>query len=280
MAEEQNPWHRLFALSWRDFFHGLPVTVDFEKDMAVQKQQLDLLLIRKESGPLGCRLPDGFEDLATHNLVTFKSHQDKLSDWALKELVGHYVSHRKQVSPAVDEDKLLPEEEFRLYAVSARYPRQLAGRGVRLQPVAEGVYEVQVLTSRIRVIVANQLPQQEHNAMLHLFSSQAELLSYGAGHYRPRSGDASSLLFQLIEMYQEEGLTMPDKLEEWARENLDRLLNKRLAELPVEKRLEGLSAEQRLKGLSVEERLKGLSAEELRELAEKLKGNGDPGKPA
>jgi hypothetical protein len=124
----------------------------------VQKQQLDLLLIRKESGPLGCRLPDGFEDLATHNLVTFKSHQDKLSDWALKELVGHYVSHRKQVSPAVDEDKLLPEEEFRLYAVSARYPRQLASRDVCLQPIAEGVYEVQVLTSRIRVIVANEVP--------------------------------------------------------------------------------------------------------------------------
>jgi len=30
---EQRPWHRLFALSWVDFFRGLPVTVEPEKDL-------------------------------------------------------------------------------------------------------------------------------------------------------------------------------------------------------------------------------------------------------
>jgi hypothetical protein len=281
--DEQQPWHRLFTLSWVDFFQGLPVTVESEKDMSVKKQLLDVLLIRKEAATLDCRLPDGFEDLATYNLVTFKSHQEKLSDWTLKELIGHYVNLRKQVSPSMNEDELLPEEEFRLYAVSARYPQQLASRNVVLQPITEGVYGVQVLTSRIRLIVANQLPRQEHNALLHVFSIKAELLTYGIQHYRIRSGETSTLLLELLQRYQQEGI-MPDMLKEFARETIDQFLK----ELPVEKRLEGLTAEQRVQGLSAEQRVQGLSAEqrvqglsveELQELVEKLKVNGESTKP-
>jgi hypothetical protein len=141
--DEQRPWHRMFGLTWMDFFTGLPVTVEMEKDLSVKKQLLDVLLIRKEAEFLNCRLPDGFEDLARFNLVTFKSHMEKLSLWTLQELVGHYVNLRKQVSPSMDEDELLPEEQFRLYAVSARYPQQLASQlGTALRPVMEGVYDV------------------------------------------------------------------------------------------------------------------------------------------
>ena len=35
----------------------------------------------------------------------------------MKELVGHYVAYRKLVSPSPSE--LLPEDQFRLYAVRA-----------------------------------------------------------------------------------------------------------------------------------------------------------------
>lgn len=62
---------------------------------------------------------------------------------------------------------------------------------------------------------------------------------------------------------------MPDMLEEFARETVDRLLK----ELPVKKRLEGLTAEQLLEGL------KELPPETRRELAEKLKDNGAAAKP-
>src|SRR3954454_10297933 len=134
---EPRLWHRLFALSWLDFFRGLPVTVEPEKDLSVKKQLLDVLVIRKETATLDCRLPDGFEGLATYNLITFKSHQEKLSDWTLKELIGHYVNLRKQVSPSMNEDELLPGEQFQLYAVSSRYPQQLAGGDVVLEPVSE-----------------------------------------------------------------------------------------------------------------------------------------------
>jgi hypothetical protein len=270
---EQRPWHRLFALSWVDFFRGLPVTVEPEKDLSVKKQLLDVLVIRKETATLDCRLPDGFEGLAAYNLITFKSHQEKLSDWTLKELIGHYVNLRKQVSPSMNEDDLLPEEQFQLYAVSSRYPQQLVGKNIVLQPVTEGIFEVSTLASRVRIIVANQLPQQEHNAMLHLFSTRAELLAYGIQHCRIRSWESSTLLLQLYRTFQQEGEIMPDMLEDFARETVDRLLK----ELPVTKRLEGLSAEQRLEGLSAEqllEALKQLPPETLRELVEKLKGNG------
>jgi len=283
--DEPRPWHRLFGLSWMDFFHGLPVTVDLERDLSVKKQLLDVILILKEAAHLSCRLPEGFEDLARFNLVTFKSYQEKLSVWALLELIGHYVNLRKQESRSMDEDELLAEDQFRLFAVTARYPQQLASQNVPLEPISEGVYDLAILTRRIRVIVANQLPQEEHNVLLHRFSTNPELLTYAARHSQVRSAQTSTLLVEFFKRYQQEALLMPNMLEEFARQTIDQLLK----ELPVEKRLEGLSAEERLKGLPAEERLKGLSAEDLAKglspemlraaLAEKLKGNGATVKP-
>jgi hypothetical protein len=165
---EIRPLHRLFGLSWIDFFQGTPIVVETELDLSLKQQFIDLVLIRKEPGPLPRPLPDGFEDLAAHNLLTFKSHQEALDPWALWELVGHFVNYRKQASPSMND--LLPEEDFRLFAVCARYPHNLAQQ-VALRPLRTGVYDIQGLGLRIRVIVANQLPLEEPNAMLHLFSA-------------------------------------------------------------------------------------------------------------
>jgi hypothetical protein len=164
------PWHRLFGLSWMDFFHGLPVVVEIEKDLSVKQQLLDVVIIRKHSTPLPCRLPDGFETLGPHNLITFKSYQEALDGWTLHELCGHYANYRKQVSPSMQ--NLLPEDDFRLFAVSVRYPQKLAQQ-VTLVPVSPGVYEASHFTGSLRGIVVHQLPREEHNAMLHLFSAQA-----------------------------------------------------------------------------------------------------------
>ncbi len=73
---EATPWHRLFGLSLIDFFRGTPVSVDFEIDLSKKQQWLDVVLIHKGSGPLSCRLPDGFDNLGPYNLVTFKSFQE------------------------------------------------------------------------------------------------------------------------------------------------------------------------------------------------------------
>src|SRR5213080_4306652 len=97
---EPRPLHRLFGLSWIDFFDGTAVDVETEMDLSVKQQFIDVALIRHGTGPLPRALPDGFEDLAAHNLLTFKSHQEALDDWTLCELLGHYVNYRKQSSPS------------------------------------------------------------------------------------------------------------------------------------------------------------------------------------
>src|SRR5438445_1316177 len=118
---------------------GDPDTADPEKDLALKKQLLDVVVLRRGPGQFAGRLPDGLDNLAAHNLITFKSHHDALDDWALKELTGHYVNYRKQCSAR--DEPLLPEADFRLYAVCSRYPHNLANR-VKLQPVQQGVVRV------------------------------------------------------------------------------------------------------------------------------------------
>src|SRR4051812_30135684 len=100
MSEPQ-PFHRLFGLSWNDCFDGTAIGVEMETDLSLKQQFLDMVLIRKRTEPIDRQLPDGFEDLATYNLVTFKSYQEALDCWALWELIGHYVNYRKQSSPSL-----------------------------------------------------------------------------------------------------------------------------------------------------------------------------------
>lgn len=265
---EHRPLHRLFGLSWMDFFQGTAIDVQTELDLSLKQQFLDLVLIRKGPEPIPRLLPDGFEDLAAHNLLTFKSHQEALDGWSLWELVGHFVNYRKQSSPSLQE--LLPLENYQLFAVCARYPQQLAQQAA-LTRVREGVYEVQGLGLRIRVIVTGQLPLEEHNAMLHLFSAREELLRYAQAHYRPHSRDTSSLLYQLFKAYGEE-TTMPDKLKEFVRQTIDEIL----ASTPPDELLKRVTAEERLKGLSAEEVVRALPPETLKALAQQLKANGLP----
>jgi hypothetical protein len=268
---EPRPLHRLFGLSWIDFFQGTAIAVETEMDLSLKQQFVDLVLTRTGPESIPRPLPDGFEDLGAHNLLTFKSHQEALDCWALWELIGHFVNYRKQASPSLWD--LLPLTNFRLFAVCARYPQGLAQQ-VELTSLREGVYEVQGLALRIRIIVANQLPQEEHNAMLHLFSAREELLRYGREHYRPHSQETSSLLFQLFKAYSEEA-DMSDKLQEFVRETIDEMLKS----LPAEELRKRLSPEERVKGLSADELVRVLPPETLEALARKLKANGPSSKP-
>ncbi|MCI0465044.1 MAG: hypothetical protein L0Z62_49620 [Gemmataceae bacterium] len=261
---EPRPWHRLFGLSLVDFFRGMPVRVELEKDLSLKQQLLDVVIIRTEVTPLPCRLPDGFEELAAHNLVSFKSYQEALDGWALQELLGHYVNYRKQASPSMQE--LLPESDFRLFAVCVRFPQALA-RQVTLTPVQPGVYDVRHFTGLLRLVVVHELPQQEHNALLHLFSARTDLLQYGATHYQLRSEETSTLLLQLFQRYRLEATLMPDLLRELADETIEELFKT----MPVERRLRGLSVDDLLAALPAETRaalvaratVKGLSVDDL-----------------
>jgi len=100
---EPKPWHRLFGLSLVDFFRGMPVSIELEKDLSLKHQLLDVAIIVNDAGPLRCRLPDGLDNLGPHNLLTFKSFREALDGWALDELVCYYVNYRKQVSPSMQD---------------------------------------------------------------------------------------------------------------------------------------------------------------------------------
>lgn len=228
-----------------DFFRDTDISAEEETDLSHKHQFVDVLLVRRGPGPVPRPLPDGFDELAKHNLLTFKSHQESLDPWTLCELVGHYVNYRKQNSPSMQD--LLPEGDFRLYAVSVRYPQNLA-RIAALTSVREGVYDVQVLHLTIRIIVIHQLPQQEQNAMLLLFSAKEDLVRYAARTYHPYSNETSTLLFKLVRAYREDP-DMASKLDEFVRQTIDEMLQ----ELSPEKRLEGLSPEERLAGISDED---------------------------
>jgi hypothetical protein len=153
-----------------------------------------------------------------------------------------------------------------------------------LQP---GVYEVRHFTGNLRVIVVHELPREEHNAMLHLYGAREDLWRYGVAHYRPRSPETSTLLYQLFERYRLEGVLMPDALEQLYRETIDAIVQDRktldaiLQKTAPEERLKGLPPEERLKGLSVDELLAALPPEMREELARRLKGeNGATANPA
>jgi hypothetical protein len=258
-------WHRLFGLALTDFFAGSPFAVEIELDLSIKKQLLDVVVLRKTAGDFAGRLPDGLDDLADFNLITFKSHQQALDGWALLELLGHYVNYRKQVSPSLHD--LRPEQDFRLYAICARFPQTLASE-IQLEEVQPGVYQCRWGTATIRVIVTSRLPEVDHNAVLHLFSAQPERVRYGASHYRQKSDETSTLIYSLFEHYQLEGVAMPYTMEDFKRDFVKEHLSElspeeRLKGLPPEERIKGMPPEERLKGMPAEERLKGLSVEDL-----------------
>src|SRR3954469_17804805 len=105
-------WHRLFGLLLTDYFTGSPFVVEVERDLSVQQQFLDVVIVRRGRGRFAGRLPAGLEGLRAHNLITFKSHREALDGWAMKELVSHSVAYRKLVSRSPTD--LLAEDQFGL----------------------------------------------------------------------------------------------------------------------------------------------------------------------
>ena len=259
------PWHRLFGITVTDLFTGSPYRVELEKDLSLKQQFVDVVIIEQEEGELITELPDGLDNLGPHNILSFKSHQEPFTPWACDELLGHYVNYRKQASPSMD--TLLPSEDFRLYAVAARYPEKLA-RKAQLHERAAGVYDFLWGSQPVRLIVTGRVAQAKRNAVWELFSGIPERVAHGAADYTWRTEGLSSVISTLYTHYRLEGIQMPytvkDYLREVTLENLDSLtLEERMKGIAPEERLKGIAPEERIKGLAAEERLRGLSSEDF-----------------
>jgi hypothetical protein len=302
-SDRLDDWHRLFGLTLTDVFSGTPWRVELEKDLAMQRQLLDVVII-EQTAPDGSAadLPDGLDHLRAHNLLTYKSKQEPLDGWALDELIGHYVNYRKLISP---KSRLLPASDFQLYAVATRHPRGLARRR-RLQPTAwPGVYDVPWGMPTIRLIVLNTIAPHPRNAAWELFSTQHDRIRQGAASYRPRRPGTWDLLYQLYLLHILENPSMATTIEEYVRDLRQQFLHSLtpeeqqavLDQLPPEdvfkhftpeerlrglkpedvlqrfapeERLRGLGPEERLRGLGPEERLRGLDPEQIKAYLKKF----------
>ncbi|HRX69725.1 MAG: hypothetical protein KDJ22_13435 [Candidatus Competibacteraceae bacterium] len=265
MTDRLTDWHWLFGLTLTDLFQDTPWRVELERNLALQKQQLDVAIIEQcASGGAG-ELPDGLENFRRHNLLTYKSQREAMDGWAFDELLGHFVNYRKQLED--DEGNLPDVGQFQLYAVATRHPRALS-QGQHLRKTAwPGVSDVVWGTQTVRLIVLNRIAPHPRNAFWELFSSRQERIRHGVRHYRPRRAGAWELLYQLYLTHLLEDPRMAQTLAEFAEEIHRRFLDS----IPLEAWLRGLPPEERLRGLSPEERLRGLSPEELQQLEAYLK---------
>jgi len=76
-------WHRLFGQALIDLFTNTPYVVELETDLSLQQQFLDIVIIKKTSAASTIALPDGFDNLGDHSLITYKSLREPLNAWAL-----------------------------------------------------------------------------------------------------------------------------------------------------------------------------------------------------
>ena len=267
-------WHRLFGLFLMDFFTNSPYKVELEKDLSLKQQFLDVVILRKEQGGFTGKLPDGLDNLTAHNLLSYKSLHEPLDGWAIKELIGHYVNYRKQVSPSVNQ--LYPESQFQLYGISTRFPKKLEQQ-VPLQRINQGIYEINWGADNIRIIVLSEIPDGEHNAIWRLFSAKREDVLEAREQYHIHQTDMSTIVQQLFEKYQQERIDMTYTVQDFQKDYVLDHLNivsadevlKRYSPDEVLKRyspdevLKRYSSDERLKDLSPDERLKDLSPDEI-----------------
>jgi hypothetical protein len=262
-------WHELLGAVLIDYFEGSPYSVQTEVDLSLKKQLLDILVIRKGKGELHRPLPDGMAPLANHNLISFKSYRDTFDNWSLLELIAYYVNYRKQAS--ADRD-LLPEAHFRLFGIAARFPHKLA-KQFTLEETQAGVYDINIGSTCIRLLVIRDLADKLPNAMLKLFSAVPKQIEFACEHYHPIHENLTGIVEGMISLYLKEDKQMAITLRELTRKALEEMpLSERLRGLTPEQRMADLPAEERLKGLPAEERLKGLPAEEIEKYLRQLKG--------
>ena len=255
-------WHRLFGLMLMDYFSNRGFHVELEKDLSRKQQYLDVVILeQKDEKPDLSGICDGFDNLSSHNLLSYKSKRQSLNVWALEELIGHYVNYRKIIGTGETKG-----ESVQLYAVSTRYPKGLLSE-IPAKTIKPGVWELRVLSRNIRILVLSRLPLAQKNAVLAFFSFDPEKIRFALDHYRWRMDDGSPVINQLLQKYSLEGINMPYTMEQFRKE----YIKAHLKELDPEEVLSKFGPAERLKGLEPAERLKGLKMEEIETYLEKLK---------
>ena len=258
----QLEWHQYLGLIFKDYFYGTRFVVDLEVDLTNLQEIIDIIILRQETGDEPEELPDGLENLGKYNLVTFKALGDTLSEWVLDELLGYYVRYRKKISPSLK--KLVPREDFRLYAICVHKPG-LVKNAVEIKK--DAVYDIKWGSFTVRIIIAGRIAGEKKNAIWEFFSGNMEKVKDGIKNYHAHTAKFWSMMRDLIKKYNLEGLAMSataEQLMEQCEKNV-------LASMSIERRLAGLSPDDRLHGLSPDDRLHGLSPENIEAYLKKIR---------
>ena len=126
--------------------------------------------------------------------------------------------------------------------------------------------------------VAGELPQEAHNAPLHLFSAAPNLVDFGGSAYQRRSEQTSRLLGQLFEKLRGEGFAVSFTMEDFNRQ----YIKEHFAQLTPEEQREALQAlppqkrKEVLQALRVEELVTFLSTEQVQQLRDQLLSSRAP----
>ena len=190
------------------------------------------------------------------------------------------MNYRKQVSPSLK--KLLPEEDFRLYAVCTRFPEKLEKQTV-LTPVSEGVYDLKWGIRNIRLIVTYRIAMEKKNAVWLMFSDVRGIVKYGASNYRGKLKEMNTAIRRLLGNYGIEGITdMPYTVEDFRkdaiREAFGYMTPAEMAEKFPDELIAKLPPMKRLIGLPPEEIFRAFSPEEIRAYLKKLPKKAAPAK--
>jgi len=173
---DRTDWHRLWGLMMTPLFERLGCETVVEMDLSAKVQRLDMVVITAEKGKpcydgVNPDYYEGFENLNTHNLISFKSFREVFNMTALEELYGHFTNYRKMKNISEDE-----KDKVNLYAVTYHFPKELFSRfhGTEfLECIKENqIYDFRVLTP-VRFIVTKGNP----HPVLGLFSDDPEQIT-------------------------------------------------------------------------------------------------------
>lgn len=288
-TEEIIGWRRLFGLALKDTFaHSIydvktevnvkppikklrmlqldlstPKASMVELDLTKLKRMFDVVITRKTSGKIPVDLPDGLDNLAEHNLLTYKSMYRSLTSFSVVELLGYYIDYRKQFKNGKNK---LPPEAFRLYGVATKFPNRLA-RQVPFRPIQEGVFEIEfeLLSFCMRIIVLDSVPKTPNNALWHLFSGVRESAEPLLSSYQCRTRYMNAVLYKVFEFYGWEG-DMPYTVKNFGRD----FVREHLHLLSPQEVLSQYKPEERLTGLQTEQCLASFTEEQIRAYLEQL----------
>ena len=97
--EKRIGWHRLWGLMISPLFEKLGCETQVEVDLSQKKQLLDVVVVKKTDklnwDAVDPALYEGFENLNSYNLLSYKSHHEGCNLFTTIELNGHLANFMK-----------------------------------------------------------------------------------------------------------------------------------------------------------------------------------------